>query len=178
MGSWEVRLTWLDCNQRSYIWIFGWTLREDVRLACAQTPELFFDLHVPFQLSPKEQNNLCKCIPEHDKRRWFTDVSSPDFSWGSGDVCTQATRPRSVWDQNFNCAAHKHNFKKKLKKIEPEPAITWKLVTCQRITSKNTWPRWVDTWARDKVKWYRSPVTLFWQLSIGQNIDVQYVCII
>ena len=62
----EVRLTWLDCSQRSYIWFFGWTLREDVRLACAQTPELFFDLHVPFQLSPKEQNNLCKCIPEHD----------------------------------------------------------------------------------------------------------------
>ena len=55
MGSWEVRLTWLDCNQRSYIWIFGWTLREDVWLACTQTPELFFNLHVPFQLSAKEQ---------------------------------------------------------------------------------------------------------------------------
>ena len=40
----------------------GGTLREDVRLACAQTPELFFDLHVPFQLSPKEQNNLCKSV--------------------------------------------------------------------------------------------------------------------
>ena len=67
MRSWEVRLTWLDCNQRSYIWIFVWILREDVRLACTQTPELFFDLHVPFQLSGKEQkNNLCKCIPEHD----------------------------------------------------------------------------------------------------------------
>ena len=48
-------MTWLDCNQRSYIWIFGWTLREDVRLACAQMPELFFDLHVFFQLSAKEQ---------------------------------------------------------------------------------------------------------------------------
>ena len=67
MGSWEVRLTRLDCNQRSYIWIFGWTLREDVRLACARTLELFYDLHVPFQLSEKEQtNNLCKFIPEHD----------------------------------------------------------------------------------------------------------------
>ena len=66
-GSWEVRLTWLDCSQRSYIQIFGWTLREDVRLARSQTPELFFDLLVPFQLSAKEQkNNLCKCIPEHD----------------------------------------------------------------------------------------------------------------
>ena len=67
MGSWKVCLTWFDCNQRSYIWIFGWTLREDVRLACAQTPELFFDLHVPFQLSVKEQkNNLSKYIPEYD----------------------------------------------------------------------------------------------------------------
>ena len=67
MESWEVRLTWLDCNQRSYIWIFGWTLCEDVRLACAQTPEQFFDLHVPFQLSAKEQkNNLSKCIRKHD----------------------------------------------------------------------------------------------------------------
>ena len=35
-------MTWLDCNHLQ---------REDVRLACAQTPELFFDLPVPFQLS-------------------------------------------------------------------------------------------------------------------------------
>ena len=66
MGSWELRLTWLNCNQRSYIRFFVWTLSEDVRLTCTRTPELFFDLHVPFQLSPKEQNNSCKCIPEHD----------------------------------------------------------------------------------------------------------------
>ena len=32
-------------------WIFGWTLREDVRLACAQMPELFFDPHVPSAFS-------------------------------------------------------------------------------------------------------------------------------
>ena len=43
---------------------------------------------------------------------------------------------------------------------------------------KNTWPRWVDTWARDTVKRHWSAGTLFWQLSIYQNIDVQYVCII
>ena len=62
-----------------------------------------------------------------------------------------------------------------LKKIELEPAITRKLATCQRITSKNTWPRWVDNWARVKVKWYWSAGSLFWQLSIDQNIDVQCV---
>ena len=43
---------------------------------------------------------------------------------------------------------------------------------------KNTWPRWVDTWARDTVKRHWSAGTLFWQLSIYQNINVQYVCII
>ena len=42
IGSWEVRLTWLDSNQRSYIWTFGWTLREDVRLACVQTQVAIF----------------------------------------------------------------------------------------------------------------------------------------
>ena len=65
-----------------------------------------------------------------------------------------------------------------LKKIKLEPAIIWKPVPCQRITSKNTWPRWVDTWARDTVKWYWSADTLFWQLLIDHNVDVQYVCII
>ena len=53
--------------------------------------------------------------------------------------------------------------------------IIWKLVTCQRITSKNTRPRWVDTWARDTVRWYWSADILFWQLSIDHKIDVQYV---
>ena len=35
------------------------------------------------------------------------------------------------------------------KKNELEPAISWKVATCQRITSKNTWTQWVDIWARD-----------------------------
>ena len=37
-----------------------------------------------------------------------------------------------------------------------------KLVICQRITSTNTRPRWVDTWARDTVRWYWSADALFW----------------
>ena len=37
--------------------------------------------------------------------------------------------PRSVCNQNFNCAAHKQYISYELrKKIELEPAITWKLV--------------------------------------------------
>ena len=31
----------------------------------------------------------------------------------------------------------------------------------------------MDTWARDTVRWYWSADTLFWQLSIDDNIDVQ-----
>ena len=54
-----------------------------------------------------------------------------------------------------------------------EPVIIWKRVNCQRITSKNTWPWWVNTWAHDTVRWYWSADTLFWQLSIDHNIDVQ-----
>ena len=60
-----------------------------------------------------------------------------------------------------------------LKKSKREPAIIWKRINCQRITSKNTRPWWVDTWARDTVRWYWSADTLFWQLSIDDNIDVQ-----
>ena len=87
-------------------------------------------------------------------------------------------RLRSVWNQNRNSAGrwwHKHNiFDMNLKKTEP--AIIWKRVHCQRITSKNTRPWWVDTWARDTVRWYWSADTLLWQLSIDHNINVQYVC--
>ena len=64
----------------------------------------------------------------------------------------------------------------RIEKIKLEPATIWKLVTCQRITSKNTRPRWADTWDRDTVRWYWAADTLFWQLSIYHNIDVQYVC--
>ena len=40
---------------------------------------------------------------------------------------------------NRSSAPHKHSlFLMHLQKIELEPAVIWKLVTCQRITSKNT----------------------------------------
>ena len=39
---------------------------------------------------------------------------------------------------------------------------------------KNTRTQWVDTWARDTVRRNWSAETLFWQLSINQNMDVQY----
>ena len=51
------------------------------------------------------------------------------------------------------------------------------LVTCQWITSKKYWRLWstqVNTWACDTVRWYWSPDTLFWQLSIYHNMNVQY----
>ena len=40
---------------------------------------------------------------------------------------------------------------------------------------KNIPPQWVDTWACDTVRWYWSANTLFWQLSIDHNNDVQLV---
>ena len=47
------------------------------------------------------------------------------------------SRPRSVRNQHFKSAAHEHNlFHMHFKKIELEPAIIWKVATCQRITSK------------------------------------------
>ena len=49
-------------------------------------------------------------------------------------------RLRSVWNQNRNSAGrywHKHNiFDMNFKKSKREPAIIWKRVNCQRITSK------------------------------------------
>ena len=78
-------MTWLDCNQRSYIWIFGWTLREDVRLACAQTPELFFDLPVPFQLSAKEQKIIYANVYRNTINDGDSQLSSlPIFPEGVG----------------------------------------------------------------------------------------------
>ena len=62
----------------------------------------------------------------------------------------------------------------RLIKLELGHAIIWKVATCQRITSKNTPTQWVDTWARDTVRRYWSADTLFWQLLIDQNMDVQY----
>ena len=43
------------------------------------------------------------------------------------------------------------------------------------IIGKDTRSRWVDLWVRGTVRWYWSADTLFWQLSIYHNIDVQLV---
>ena len=78
--------------------------------------------------------------------------------------------------QLFKSAADEHDlFYIHFKKIELEPAIIWKVATCQRITSKKTTrTQWVDSWPRDTVSRYWSAETLFWQLSINQNMGVQY----
>ena len=63
--------------------------------------------------------------------------------------------------------AHKNNiFHINLKKIKLKPATIWKLVTCQRIASKNTRTRWVDTWTRDLVGWYWSADTVFYSCQL------------
>ena len=66
---------------------------------------------------------------------------------------------------------HKHNifdmnFKIKSKR---EPAIIWKRMTSKKYsTLMGSTPE-----ARDTVRWYWSSDTLFWQLSIDDNIDLQ-----
>ena len=86
-------------------------------------------------------------------------------------------RLRSVWNQNRNSVGrywHKHNiFDMNLKKVNVSLRSFKKGVNCQRKTLKNTRSWWVDTWARDTARWYWSADTLFWQLSIDDNIDVQ-----
>ena len=78
-------MTWLHCNQRSYIWIFGWTLREDVRLACAQTPELFFDL---FNCQRKNKNMIYANVYRNMINDGDSQMSPlPIFPEGGGDVC-------------------------------------------------------------------------------------------
>ena len=85
-------------------------------------------------------------------------------------------RLRPVWNQNRNSAGRywqTQHIWYEFKKSKREPAIIWKRVNCQRITSKHTRPWWVDPWDRDTVRWYWSVDTLFWQQSIDDNIDVQ-----
>ena len=102
MGSWEVRLTWLVRHQRSYTWIFGWTLREDVQLACAQKPELFFDLYVPFQLSAKEQKSYANV-----NRNTINDSDSqtsplPIFPEGGGTSLYRLLAACDSWRLRFS----------------------------------------------------------------------------
>ena len=77
--------------------------------------------------------------------------------------------------QLFKSASQEHDlFYIHFKKIELEPAIIWKVATCQRITSKkhsNSVGRYLSL---HTVSRYWSAETLFWQLSINQNMGVQY----
>ena len=81
------------------------------------------------------------------------------------------SRPKSVWNQN--CVAHKHI-------LFP---VHWKNWTwaCDHLKTSNlsadnkkSRTRWVDNCAHDTVMWYCPADILFWKLSIGHNMDVQY----
>ena len=63
--------------------------------------------------------------------------------------------PRSVWNQNFIFATHKHNlFPMHLKNH-------LKTSNLSADNLKNPRPRWVDTWARDAGSWYCPADILF-----------------
>ena len=81
-----------------------------------------------------------KVVRKCESKHWFSCGAD---RWLKATVflaeLAEFSHPRLVWNQNFNCEAHKHNiFHMNLRKTILEPAIAWKLVTCQRITLKNT----------------------------------------
>ena len=117
---------------------------------------------------------------QSEHKNWTKSVTNA-WSWRAKSKAT--VFPACNGWLNFRLRGHDiheiHDiFYVNFQKMKLEPAIILKLVTFQGITSKNTWPWWVDTWACDTVKWYWAADTLFWQLSIDHNIVVQYVCII
>ena len=96
----------------------------DPRVIRALRARQNYKLAVSFSCQSQQDSRCCINFPHELSCQILTNQSN--FS-----------RLRSVLNQNFNCAAHKHNiFHINLKKIKLEPAIIWKLLTCQRITSK------------------------------------------
>ena len=73
---------------------------------------------------------------QSEYKHWTKSVTNA-WPWWENSKAGWMSRPRSVWNQNFKGAAHKHNiFHMNSKRKNLQPAIIWKLVTCQRITSK------------------------------------------
>ena len=64
-----------------------------------------------------------------------------------------------------------HQARRKTKTMPSEIGFP----TLTSDASLNQKKQWVDTWPHDTVRWYWSADTLFWQLSIDQNIDAQSV---
>ena len=46
---------------------------------------------------------------------------------------------------------------------------------CSGPLKKSTWPRWALNLICDMIAWYRSADTLFWQVLIDNNMDVQFL---
>ena len=90
-------------------------------------------IHFPHELSCQILTNQSIKI----KRRVWPTRDHGEKSQKRLPSLHQFSCRRSVWNQNFNGAVHEHNlFHMHLKNIELEPAIIWKVVTCQRIISK------------------------------------------
>ena len=51
-----------------------------------------------------------------------------------------------------------------------EKTCTWSAVNLEKTLDLGE----LLTWARDMVTWYWSADTLFWQVSVDHNMDVQY----
>ena len=78
---------------RDLIFVFFWVdIVWRCSASCAQTPELFSTFMCLFNCQRKNKKIIYANVYRNTiNRRRFTDASSPDFSWGRGGVCTQAT---------------------------------------------------------------------------------------
>ena len=111
---------------------------------------------------------------QSEYKHWTKSVTNA-WPWWENSKAGWMSRPRSVWNQNFKGAAHKHNiFHMNSKRKNLQPAIIWKLVTCQRITSK----KMVDLDGLTPEPAIRTGDTgqQIPFLSIDHSTDVQYEC--
>ena len=81
-------------------------------------------IHFPHELTCQILTNQSIKI----KRRAWPTRDNGEKSQKRLPSLDEFSRPRSVWNPNFNGAAHEHNlFHMHFKKIEREPAIIWKV---------------------------------------------------
>ena len=107
-----------------------------------------------FSCQSKQDSRCCINFPHELTCQFLTNqsIKTERRAWPTRDHCEKSKQQqlsslpvKAGWifasevrlKSNFYCAAHKHNMcHMNLRKIKIEPAITWELVTCQRITSE------------------------------------------
>ena len=138
-----------------------------------------FFVPTPGDLTAQESPPPGICHPRQKKSK------SPGVSPGGGGVLGAAGIDwciilKSVWyARHFEYSAGPKWHKDNIFHMNYKKKFTWagdhlqtSNLSGDNFKKKNVRPGWVDTWARDTVRWYWSADTLFWQLSIDHNIDL------